>query len=461
MGRVDGINEVHDKGLMPTLPQKREFDANRSIIFEEQQREGNANLEKGNNCGEITVATPDHSDAPFPAIKMHLQQHQSQVQNDPTDSTPPPQPREQTPPRPPQENVFMQLVGKICCSPLHEESGLSATFATSITDGGSSVVTGTLFSVINGSLTFTEMESETLCETLTGTMSGLTDDKRLTILLNSKHKNHTGRRNNPNQTSIQANKQLIQNVSISLDLIGLGRSDGLSATHNNTYLSHLPTQSTNPRNGERNASSPTRPKTPRSFNQGRRCPFNHESSTASQSMKRSNRDTSKARALNQAKNQPNGVRNENFSIPSTAPQLLKQGQQNPNIHVPLTTSQSMKHGNQVTGQVKAGSRGQVISDSWGKVRTSDQDQLRAENKKNQSKSTKHQSNPPVKSPVTASLTKLKSVLFTHFGKKSAINDSDGGGKSTAKIKNNSTPSRCDSKGRLFVFSSTSDKLLNA
>ncbi len=460
MGQVDGINEIRDKGLMPMPSQNGEIDANRSSSLEEQQREENANLEKGNNCGVITVATPDHSDAPVPAINVHLRQHQSHVHNDLTDFTLPPQQREQTPPRPPQENFVMQFVGKICCSPLDEESCLLATFANSSMDGGSSRVTSTLFSVITDSLALTDMESVTLCDTLTGTMSGMTDDKRLAIWLNSKHKNHS-RRNNANQTSNQASKQPIQNVSISPDNLGLGRSDRLSEIHNNTYLSHLPNQGTNQRNVEQNASSPNQLKTHQLLNQGHRSPFNHNSSTASQSMKPSNRVTSQPRALNQAKNQRNRVRNENTSIPSTAPQPLNQGQQNPIIHGPSTTSQSMKHSNRGTSQVKAGGRGQVRSDVRGKVRTSDQDQLRAENKKKQSKSTKHQSDPPVKSPVTASLTKLKSGLFTHFGKKSAIHDSDGGGKSTAKIKNNSTPCRSDSKGRLFVFSSTSDKLLNA
>ena len=443
MGQVDGINELRDKGLMPMPSQNGEIDANRSSSLEEQQREENANLEKGNNCGGITVATPDHSDAPVPAINVHLRQHQSHVHNDLTDFTLSPQQREQTP-RPPQENFVMQFVGKICCIPLDEESCLSATFANSSMDGGSSRVTGTLFSVITDSLALTDMESVTLCDTLTGTISGMTDDKRLAIWLNSKHKNHSGK-NNANQTSNQASMQPIQNVSISPGNLGLGRSDGLSEIHNNTYLSHLPNQGTNQRNGERNASSPNQLKTHQLLNQGHRSPFNHNSSTASQSMKPSNRVTSQPRALIQAKNQRNSVRNEITSI----------------IHGPSTTSQSMKHANRVTSQVKVGGRGQVRSDVRGKVRTLDQDQIRAENKENRAKSTKHQSNPPVKSPVTASLTKLKSGLFTHYGKKSAIKESDGGRTLTAKNKNNSTPSRSDSKGRLLVLSSARRKLFNA
>jgi len=444
MGQVDGINEIRDKGLMPMPSQNGEIDANRSSSLEEQQREENSILVKGNNCGGITVATPDHSDAPVPAINVHLRQHQSHVHNDLTDFTLPPQQREQTPPRPPQENFVMQFVGKICCSPLDEESCLSATYANSSMDGGRRRVTSTLFSVINDSLALSDMESVTLCDTLTGTMSGMTDDKRLAIWLNSKHKNHS-RRNNANQTSNQASKQPIQNVSISPDNIGLVRSDRPSEIHNNTYLSHLPNQGTNQWNGERNASSPNQLKTHQLLNQGHRSPFNHNSSTASQSMKPSNRVTSQPRALIQAKNQRNRVRNEITSI----------------IHGPSTTSQSMKHANRVTSQVKVGGRGQVRSGVRGKVRTLDQDQIRAENKLNRAKSTKHQSNPPVKSPLTASLTKLKSGLFTHYGKKSAIKESDGGRTLTAKNKNNSTPSRSDSKGRLLVLSSARRKLLNA
>ena len=186
--QADGINEIHGKGLMPMPLQNGEIDANRSRGSEEQQRGENANLEKGNNCGGITVATPDHSKAPVPAINVHHRQHQSHVQNSrtdstptcstPSDSTPPPQLRKQTPPRPPQESLLIQFMGKMCCSPLlNEESCLSATFSNSITDGGNSRVTGTLFSVINDPLALTEMESKTLCETLSGTMSGLTDDK--------------------------------------------------------------------------------------------------------------------------------------------------------------------------------------------------------------------------------------------------------------------------------------------
>ena len=278
--------------------------------------------------------------------------------------------------------------------------------------------------------------------------------------MNSKHKNHS-RRNNANQALNQPSNQQFQNGSISSDLLGLGRSDGLSETHNNTYLSHLPNQGTNQRNGERNASNPNQLKTPWSLNQGHQSPFNQHSLTASQSMKHSNRVTSQVRTLNQVKNQRKEKQNENTSIPSTAPQSFNQGQQNPISHGQSTTSQSMEHANRVTSQVKAGGRGQVRSDGRVKVRTADQDQIRSENKETWSKSTKHQSNPPVKSPVTASLKKLKSGLFTQFGKKSAIPESYGRRKMTAKKNDNSTPSKSDSKGRLLVFSSARGKLINA
>ena len=428
MGWVDGINEVHDKGLMPMPPQNGEIDANRSRGSEKQKRGENTNLEKGNNCGEITVATPDHSKAPFPAINMHFQRHQSQAQIDQVNSTTPPRQPEQTPQRPTEGNVFNQLTGKFysimdgACN----DSYFSPPSASSIAVGGGSslswinhpkihsvgeFVTGALFPVNPSTVPIrTEVETDTLCETLTGTMSGLTDEQQLTNWLGT-----TTRRNNANQTLIQANKQPIQNDSIFPDL--------------------LPNKGTNQGTGERNANNPNMLKSPQSLNQGHQSSYNHNSSTA------------------------NGARSHHYD-PEWSTGMPKAADQ---------------------GHVKAGGEGQVRSGGRGTVRTADQCQARAVGKDNRSKSMKHQINPSVKSPVAATLTKLKSGLSTKFGKKTVIDEdwcssvsasknkikpisskiNSKGQLFTSKNKNNSTPSRGNSKGQLFVFSRGKSKLFMA
>jgi hypothetical protein len=459
LGRVDRRNEVHDEGLLPMPPLNGEIDANVSRRLEEEQRKENVNLEKGSTYGEsgdITVSTRNHSDAPLPYFNAHLRRHQSHAQIDQVIL--PSQQQEQSSARPLWDNFFGQLERMVLCSHL---DGLGATFATSTTDDRSSHVTGILFSANNDVLALTEMESETLCETLTGTMSGLTDEQRLTNWLKTSalntttqlpriQENHT-KRNNANQTPNQASNQPTQNVPISPDLFGLGRSYRLIEAHNNRNLSHLTNQATYQRKGEQNASNTNHLMTPRSLNQGDRSLFNHNSLTASQSKIRAKRVTSKAGALNQAKNQRNGVRNANTSILSTASQSLNQGQQHSIIHGPSTTSQSMNHANRVMSQVKAGGEDQVRSGGQGKVPAAHQGQARAVSKENISNSMKHPSNPPVKSPVIASLTKLKNGLFTKIGKKFAIEESDGGRKLKAKNKNNSTPSISNPEGIRLYF----------
>ena len=382
MGRVDRINKIHDKCLPP---QYYEIDVNRSRGSKEQQREENANLEKGNNCGEITVATPDHSDAPVPAINVHLQRHQSHVQIDQAKSTAPTQQREQTPERPAEENVFKQLTGKFysimdgACndsyySPPIASSTAVGVFSPKIQPVGE-FVTGALFPTNPWTVPIrTEAETDTLCETLTGAMSGLTDETNLG--------DTTTRRNNANQTPTQASKQPIQNVSTFPDL--------------------LSNHGTNHRNGERHAINPNLLKSPRPLNQGHQTSYNHNSSTAN-------------RAIS-------------------------------HHHDPEWWTGMPKAADQ--GQVKSGGQGEV---RW-EVRTADQFQARAVGEENRSKSIKHQSKPSVKSPVTASLTKLKSGLFTQFGKKPVIDEDWCTSVSTSENKHNSTPSRSNSKGQLFAFS---------
>ncbi len=405
MGRVDGINEIQDKSLMKMPPQNDEIDANRSISLEEQQREEHANLEKGNNCGEITVATPHHSDAPIPSINVHLRQHQSHVHNDLTDSTAPLRQREQTPARPAEENVFKQFTGKFysimdgACN----DSYFSPPSASSTAVVGSSLprtiqsvgelVTGALFPVNPWTDPIKiEAETETLCETLTGTMSGLTDEQRLTNWWDTTTQIKNANQTSNHQTSNQASHLPIQNVSTFPDLL---KNQGMTQ-----------------RNGEQKASNPNLLKSPRSLNQGHQSSYNLKSSTANRA--RSNHID------------PEWL----TSMPNAADQ----------------------------GQVKSGGQGQVRSDGRGKVRRADQGQIRAENKENQSKSLIYQSDPSLKSYVTASLTKLKSGLFTQFGKKSVIDEDRLPSISTSKNKNNSTPSKGNSKGQLFVFSRGKSKL---
>ena len=420
MGQVDGMNEIHDKGLMPMPLQNGEIDANETRGFEVQQSGKKSNLEKGNNCGEITVATPDHSDAPIPAINVHLRQHQSHVQIDRVNSTAPPEQWDQNPARPAEENVFKQLTGKFysimdgACN----DSYFSPPSASSTTVVVSSLP-GTIQSVgefVTRALLpvnpwtdpiKVEAETETLCETLTGTMSGLTDEQRLTNWWDT-----STQINNANQKSNQASQQPIQNVSTFPDL--------------------LKNQGTNQQNGERKTINPDLLKTPRSLNQGHQSSYNHNSSTANRA--RSNHID------------PEWLN----SMPNAADQ----------------------------GQVKSGGQGQVRSDGRGNVRRADQNQIRAENKNNQSESMKRQSDPSMKSHVRASLTKLKNGLFTQFGKKSVIDEDWVPSVSTSKNKNNltaskgnfkgqlsesknkniSTPSESNSKGQLFVFSRGKSKL---
>jgi hypothetical protein len=133
------------------------------------------------------------------------------------------------------------------------------TNTNTTTDGGNSLKTGTLFSLMNKDPNEYKTEPQSVCDTLEGTLSGLTDEQRWTYWANTRlpqiQESHA-RSGAANQTSNQARNQPIQKVRSNRQL---------NETQKISSPNYRLNQNTNQRNGEQSSilrtnrvTSPTR-----------------------------------------------------------------------------------------------------------------------------------------------------------------------------------------------------------
>ncbi|KAL3763687.1 hypothetical protein ACHAW5_004839 [Stephanodiscus triporus] len=213
--RVDMIHEAHDKG--------------------------------------ICVSTSSHVDpnAPLPHVNVHPRRQEPRAQNDEKDSSLFPHQRQQTPTPLQQNTVFKQLTDKVfsimdvACNDSYYSPPNNTNTNTTM-DGGNSHVTGTLFSLMNKDPNEYKTEPQSVCDTLEGTLSGLTDEQRWSHWANTRlpqiQESHA--QSGANQTSNQASNRPIQKVMSNRQL---------NATQKVSSPNYRPNQNTNQRNGEQSS----------------------------------------------------------------------------------------------------------------------------------------------------------------------------------------------------------------